>query len=547
MKRRKTVQRIPGGILQKAMALTLAILFVSMPVAASELPTADGNGLTVIYESGLEELLVSHYWVSGHNEGESNSIAFFSFNEDGTFSEVCSWQASGEWPNENYVINDPYLVIESSWGTYELTGTQLVIHWNTEDSKTGTRTYLFHDVWDLAPQEPQYNVSEYVSSQYDGEQYFYETNYPAEYTLTYSGETFTVTDPPCYLGLLAGKTANTANTADTWTCSNGHEGNTGNFCVQCGEARLQQPGTAQTEIVQQEAEQQEAALQQTTGWENYYREVLVPQYGLASLEQVSQEVSWSTADEYVAKMNWDKRSGILGGETGDFTGDGQEDLLLFYRGIISDNGSGASPDGNMYARLYSADAQGAVAASEPVLVGNCPDVNAVVINAGIMQVQGMTYLYVESNTNSYYTAWNEHRFAWYQINKNGIALTWEISYKAGADMGEALLYSYANGGESRLVLWATAYTRSTYPDGETVLLDEYASMQEIVAAGINQAGIPISLSGLQPEPDHSYMQIFQGADWMKECVRYICNRRDDDGSSYPLVMEVWYVTETDLR
>ena len=32
-------------------------------------------------------------------------------------------------------------------------------------------------------------------------------------------------------------TDSTADTDTTWTCSNGHAGNTGNFCPQCGEKK----------------------------------------------------------------------------------------------------------------------------------------------------------------------------------------------------------------------------------------------------------------------------------------------------------------------
>lgn len=167
---------------------------VRLPVIITETEKITHESRAGDSDNDLMTLLTTHYWYCG-----IQSPQIMEFFEDGTCVQY-GCVPEGKGYDETYVYDFENLYYAVTYtGTYTIEGDKLVID-RVYNGETFTTAYYYHDADDPDPEEPGYNVSEYVTNMYRGTHYFYETGYikpdiidPFSYV------------PAEYLGLLGAK------------------------------------------------------------------------------------------------------------------------------------------------------------------------------------------------------------------------------------------------------------------------------------------------------------------------------------------------------
>ena len=139
-------------------------------------------------------------------------------------------------------------------------------------------------------------------------------------------------------------------------------------------------------------------------WFKYINENIVPSMGYASLEINSKTIGQNWNYPSV----WDRRKGVIGAQTADFNNDGIEDCVLYY----FDNVYVYTPGGQLitndpktvlYAKLLTKDSKGQVVEKESRQIFIDDSISFCDGIGGILEVEGIKYVYFEVNTSAYYS------------------------------------------------------------------------------------------------------------------------------------------------
>lgn len=174
--------------------------------------------------------------------------------------------------------------------------------------------------------------------------------------------------------------------------------------------------------------QQEIRLEE----EPYYRfirEELYPRYGLVSLEKSTQVLTEDDVYEGTG-LCWDKRSGLLGADIADFTGDGQEDLLVYYMGESREpeNWQGYTIyPATLYAELYTRKKAGEIVRLDTIELFRDRNNQYLECTAGVFTLEGKAYLYVEEYETQYFSNGSSLDYTLYTVSADGhLRPLWQI-------------------------------------------------------------------------------------------------------------------------
>ncbi len=209
-----------------------------------------------------------------------------------------------------------------------------------------------------------------------------------------------------------------------------------------------------------ESDSDKAPIEQPD-YDKYVKEVLVPKYGMADTKRVDKII----AESDIGKVdNWVLRDGILDYVVGDMNGDGVNDLVVYrFDGKASRN--------TLLADFYWTGGKGKDIKSCNSVVVSCADpYDFDYMAAGMMDVKGEKYIYVEHNNHAIYTEKGENiAYEFFKLTPDGRAYS---KYRILRSMQSSSGYDYVletttynndgTGTVSREVIWDhTAPNRGT--------------------------------------------------------------------------------------
>ena len=248
-------------------------------------------------------------------------------------------------------------------------------------------------------------------------------------------------------------------------------------------------------------------------WYAYIDEVLAPQMGYASLKDASAHLEGNYLST-VLYETWDKRSGIAAADVQDLTGDGAEDLILYYFDPWEGYG--------LRAKLFTSSARGVVTAGPSLpLVENNSGLQIVCASVGITELGGVPCLYSEEMVNgglvsdgaiAYYT--------WYSFDGRVF-----LPYR------QLVLSGYPNSGGG----WVTKYDGQGNVTDEELLLTDRPAAFDPDTTWDNTA--KLGFQKITGRSDISFCDPFVtqfptcwGTELLKETLRYTCTGRRDMSS-----------------
>ena len=232
-------------------------------------------------------------------------------------------------------------------------------------------------------------------------------------------------------------------------------------------------------------------------WLAYIEEVITPVIGYADLERVHDTFTYSSI---ITDADWEYRQGIAGADILDLTGDGTDDLLLYY---FDQEADPCDPDHyltNLYARLFCYDmSEKIITSSQPVILLSMTLGSFKAGCTGIMEIDGSFYLYTESYERSYITEDYSQKTIWYGFKRNVIYKRWEIEISGTADRSCVYLTDHSERGSIKKMLWADDNCRAV--TDEVILLPSDASMKDVFETAFSIIGKSVGGSGLKINVD----------------------------------------------
>ena len=162
-------------------------------------------------------------------------------------------------------------------------------------------------------------------------------------------------------------------------------------------ARQDTKAEEQEDSAQKEASAGKEKKDEEFDWYVYIRDELLPLYGYADMNDMSRDVSsGNSMDSY----GWNQRTGILGADVADITGDDNEDMILYRLAPQAGN----NPDyvrREVLATLYT-ETDGKVTEHETLSVGSADGISFDLDELGLMEVQGQTCLWHNTVGSAYF-------------------------------------------------------------------------------------------------------------------------------------------------
>lgn len=147
----------------------------------------------------------------------------------------------------------------------------------------------------------------------------------------------------------------------------------------------------------------------------FIRDELLPEYGWASLEDATCEITRNT---YQMQKGWDQRSGIVGADIVDMNMDGIDELLVYFMSEEK-NETDDSPYTEFGIRLYTTEDGVIVEKADVANVTPLSDSALDRLNAGIMNLNGKNFLYVERESKEYFANGSDIHYIWVEYRDNG--------------------------------------------------------------------------------------------------------------------------------
>ena len=149
---------------------------------------------------------------------------------------------------------------------------------------------------------------------------------------------------------------------------------------------------------------------------NYYefiRDELIPQYGYASLENTTCYLTRNSRQELIG---WDIRSGLIGADVADLNMDGIEDLLVYVLEEYEENNKSYT---KFFLMLYTMEENEIIKVKELIMPLPLLDDGLDRFSAGIMNLNGRNYFYVERQRRGYFDNTDRAYYIWVEYRDNG--------------------------------------------------------------------------------------------------------------------------------
>ena len=278
---------------------------------------------------------------------------------------------------------------------------------------------------------------------------------------------------------------------------------------------------------------------------NYYefiRDNLLPQMGYASLETTAAFVDGYhayNAQEASTMLCWDRRSGLLGADIADLNRDGTEDLLVYYLAPDTDEsvwGNGIYCTA-AYVDLYTVSRTGDVIRIGTQLLDRYNNVEFNCTTAGLTEIGGKTYLYVESSMVTYFANNSDNEYVLYEYGDDGRFLPhWRI-YKSDGGSSE-IAYSLETriSGENydRSVLYGDSGYRYYYPD-MPIYTSVDTSQYDALRMGLQLIGLPEANSSMGDS--YNISPSYAGNPQLKMSFQYQCRGEgNSDGKNMTVTL-----------
>ena len=242
--------------------------------------------------------------------------------------------------------------------------------------------------------------------------------------------------------------------------------------------------TVEPDFVPGGSTEAEKAYLGTFDWYVYIRDELLPLYGYADMNDMSRDVSsGNSMDSY----GWNRRTGILGADVADITGDDNEDMILYRLAPQAGN----NPDyvrREVLATLYT-ETDGKVTEHETLSVGSADGISFDLDELGLMEVQGQTCLWHNTVGSAYFAdgAGQDTEF----IGWDGSAFRrlWWVGKSDGGSSEIAYSFRTYSDAENytQEVLFGDEGYMYTHPGAVTAGAKNYA---EAIIMGYQRLGLP---------------------------------------------------------
>ncbi len=256
---------------------------------------------------------------------------------------------------------------------------------------------------------------------------------------------------------------------------------------------------------------------------NYYqfiREQLLPAMGYADTQT---NTALITNESYASNFAWDKRKGLLSADIADFNRDGTEDLLVAYFADSTENYWDNRISPALYLSLYTKN-ESSIYLINTLEITNFPGINFQLLQAGIMEVNGIPFLYVEENTDAYFADGYDVMYTWYGYDGAALRPFWQVGKTDGGTSGIAyslLTYSDAET-YTKQVIWADWDYRGMYPEVALACTDNIQDI-EALTIGFQLMGLPapVALSGEAAAYSKLY-PTYWSTEHLKNSFQYTC-------------------------
>lgn len=284
-------------------------------------------------------------------------------------------------------------------------------------------------------------------------------------------------------------------------------------------------------------------LKRDLDYYEFIRGTLLPQMGYASTDKA--ETILKPDNIWSMPNVWDQRSGLLSADIVDLNGDGTEDLLVYYFAETTENYRDGWSVPALYASLYTKDEAG-IYLVNTLLLGSFTAINFDELSAGLMEIGGKNYLYVESYSTAYFADGFSKQYTWYSYDGTELRPYWMVGKTDGGTSNIAysiLTYSDAEN-YTKQVLWAEGDYLSYNP---TVLIPPsiagWDNQDQSLQEGFSMIGIPAPLILPNEDGDGSRLS-YWGSGALKKSFQYLCY---GDGTYSSRNMHVAVTDETQLK
>ena len=158
-------------------------------------------------------------------------------------------------------------------------------------------------------------------------------------------------------------------------------------------------------------------VEEGNAWAKYIDENYASELGYASLDSASKTVGQNWNYPSV----WDKRRGILGAQTADLDYDGIDECVLYYfdtKYVYEPGGNTITndPKTTLYARVLSKNQNGEIVATPGRQIFFCDSISFCDAVGGILNVEGLKYVYFEVNTSGYYSNFGNTMYSFFTFD-----------------------------------------------------------------------------------------------------------------------------------
>lgn len=220
----------------------------------------------------------------------------------------------------------------------------------------------------------------------------------------------------------------------------------------------------------------------------FIHDELLPQLGMASTDTSEKTVtSDSVRNE---DRDWTGKSGLLGADIADMNGDGIDDLLVY----SLEKGAGEDSS-TLKVTLYTVDEsqKGKIVYADELALCRGMEYGYTRIRIGLMEREGQTYLYTETDSCAYFANGGTARYEWYFLDEQGsLRHRWLVGHTDGGSSGLAssVLDYRAEDVYEKYVLCADGEFRYFNPDVEVLTDESFAYGTNVpLRAGLAMLGL----------------------------------------------------------